>query len=331
MELRSTQFRKEREATWRRLEQLLGKIDRHGLHGLEPAELSKLPSLYRSTISSLNVARAISLDRNLVLYLENLAQRAFLCVYGSRRPVREALTSFFLRDWPQSIRRFRWHLLVSTLFLMLGAGVGYALTLADPVQFHTFVDPGLAAGRGPEASDETLRHMLYDDGSDETADLGYFSSFLFTHNARVGLLMFAVGFVAGIPAVILLISNGLMLGAFTALYVSRGLAFPFFGWLLPHGVTEILALLICGAGGLALGQGVLFPGPTTRVRNLAATGRATAPLLLGAVLMLMAAGVLEGVFRQRVTNDITRYAVVTITAVLWATYFLFAGRREATP
>lgn len=327
MELRSTQFRREREATWRHLEQLLSEVERKGLDRISPQALARLPALYRSTVSSLSVARAISLDRNLVAYLENLAQRAFLCVYGARRSAKDALLSFFGRTWPQAIRRFRWQLLTSTLFLVLGGVVGYAMTMDDPVAFHTFVDADLAGGRGPDASTEMLRRALYDEGG-EAAELGHFSSFLFTHNARIGLVVFALGFIAGIPVLVLLLQNGLMLGAFAALYASRDLSMPFWGWLLPHGVTELLAVVICGAGGLALGQAVLFPGATTRLRNLAAIGRATAPLLLGAVLMFLAAGVLEGVFRQVVRDDTTRYVVAGSTTLFWVLYFGVAGRRR---
>ena len=205
MTLRSTQFRKEREATWRRLESLLRNVDRRGVHRLAPDELGHLPSLYRSTVSSLNVARAISLDRNLVLYLENLAQRAYLCVYGTRRSLRETFAAFFRNEWPQSVRRFRRHLLVSTLILLLGGVVGFAMTAAEPTHFHTFVDPALAGDRGPDATTESLRAVLYSGG--EAGQLGEFSSFLFAHNARVGLLMFAIGFLAGLPAAILLFTQ----------------------------------------------------------------------------------------------------------------------------
>ena len=328
MELRSTQFRKERETTWRRLEALVTKVERRGLHSLPAEDLSRLPSLYRSTVSSLSVARAISLDRNLILYLDNLAQRAFLCVYGTRRTVRSALSDFFRRDWPQCIRRFRRHLLLSTLFLMLGAGVGYGMTTSDPVMFHTFVDPSLAGDRGPEASTRSLKDVLYSGGETEASELGHFSTSLFAHNTRVGLLVYALGFIVGIPAVILILTNGMMLGAFAALYMSRGLGLEFWGWILPHGVTEILAIVVCGAGALALGHAVIFPGPTTRLRNLAATGRATAPLLLGAVIMFLVAGLIEGVFRQSVQNDAVRYAIAISTAAFWIGYFTFAGRRS---
>jgi len=64
-----------------------------------------------------------------------------------------------------------------------------------------------------------------------------------------------------IPVFLLLFLNGLTLGAFSALFASRGLAGDFWGWVLPHGLTELLAVVLC-AGGLVLAQALLFPGPT---------------------------------------------------------------------
>ena len=82
--LRSSEFRKGREASWRELEGFIGQVERRSLLSLTVEELQRLPLLYRSALSSLSVARSIALDRNLVLYLENLCFRAFLILYGPR-------------------------------------------------------------------------------------------------------------------------------------------------------------------------------------------------------------------------------------------------------
>jgi len=71
-------------------------------------------------------------------------------------------------------------------------------------------------------------------------------------------MAFALGFLAGIPTLILLLQNGLMLGAFAALYASRGLSWDLWGWLLPHGVTELLAVILCGAGGFMLAHAIVM-------------------------------------------------------------------------
>ena len=61
--LKSYEFRREREASWRRLERLVSFVERGSLDALSDRERIELPMLYRSTLSSLSVARSISLDR----------------------------------------------------------------------------------------------------------------------------------------------------------------------------------------------------------------------------------------------------------------------------
>ena len=63
------------------------------MRALSLDELERLPILYRAALSSLSVARTIALDRNLLLYLENLALRAYLAVYGPRVSPLEGLRS----------------------------------------------------------------------------------------------------------------------------------------------------------------------------------------------------------------------------------------------
>ena len=87
----SERFRREREADWRRLDKLVTAIEARGLHALGPESLAQLPSLYRATLSALGVARAACLDQNLLEYLEALAARAHLCVYGPREGLLAAM------------------------------------------------------------------------------------------------------------------------------------------------------------------------------------------------------------------------------------------------
>jgi len=324
--LKSTQFRKERENAWRELERLVARAESSGVRSLSAQQMARLPLLYRATLSSLSVARAISLDRNLVDYLESLCARAYFCVYGTTRSLGHAVSGFLGARFPAAVRRFRWHMAMAGLFLVLGMLVGHVLVAGDPDWYYVFVDEELANGRDPAATTGFLREGLYDRGEGSTAGLGAFASFLFTHNARVGMFAFALGFLAGIPVYLLLFSTGLMLGAFSALYASRGLGVALWGWLLPHGITELLAVVLCGGAGLILAQALVFPGRHTRMRNLAIQGREAGVIVLGAVAMLFVAGMLEGFFRQMVTSDTARYLVAQVTLVFWIFYFLRVGR-----
>src|SRR5947208_3474815 len=82
---------------------------------------------------------------------------------------------------------------------------------------------------------------------------------LFTHNSGIALMAFALGFAFGAPTIFLILINGLMLGAFLALFFSHGLGFQAVGWLSIHGTTEILAVILAGAAGLRIGWTLAFP------------------------------------------------------------------------
>jgi len=325
--LKSYEFRREREKAWSELEGLVLTVEKHGISALAAADLARMPGLYRSALSSLSVARAVSLDRALVEYLESLTGRAYFVVYGTKRHTRAALKSFLTERFPRAVRRFRWAFMLSFLILMAGAVTAFLVTRAEQERFYTFVDSSYASGRGPASSTEELRRGLYDGAENTVEELSAFASFLLTHNAKIGILCFALGFVVGIPVFVLIFQNGLILGAFAALYQGRGLGLDFWGWVLPHGVTELGALVLCGGAGLMLARGIVFPGRHRRLDNLGKLGRDAGVVVLGAVGMFFIAGLIEGLFRQRVTDLTTRWVVVGVSLVLWGLYFGWCGRR----
>src|SRR5262245_50276001 len=324
--LKSSQFRKEREASWRELDTLVARMEQKSPSVLEPAELMRLPGLYRAALSSLSVARAISLDRSLLAYLENLANRAYFQIYGPRATLGEVLGDLFGRSWPAAVRSIGRPILLSIAVTVLAALAGYWLTMADPEWYYTLAGEG-AQGRTPASSTEELRAVLYDGGEEGGDKLTAFSSFLFVHNARIALLCFALGIALGAPTLLLLVTNGLMLGSFFALYASRGLGFELGGWLIIHGGTELLAVALCGGAGLAIADAFLFPGQETRLQSLTDRGRLAGLVALGTVVMLAIAGVLEGIGRQVITDDLMRYLIGIGMLAFWSLYFL-SGRRR---
>jgi uncharacterized membrane protein SpoIIM required for sporulation len=323
-ELPSVAFRREREATWVELEHLIKISDDKGLRTLAADQLARLPHLYRATLSSLSVARAISLDRALVEYLESLVGRAYFVVYGTRQHVRRRLAAFFGWRWPSAVRELRWHILIATMITIAGALAAYTLTHSDADYYYSFVGD-MAQGRTPAASTAELRDTLYHTESAGSL-LATFAATLFSHNARIAIFAFALGFVAGLPTLALLFYNGLVLGAFVALFTSRGLGLDVWAWLLPHGVTELSAIVLCGAAGLSLAQGLVFAGARPRLDAMRDRGRTAATVVVGGVIMLFVAGLLEGVMRQVVTDMTVRYAIAAVTAVWWIWYFGWCGR-----
>jgi uncharacterized membrane protein SpoIIM required for sporulation len=327
MRLRSLRFRTEREGAWRRLEQLLDRVERRSGASLSDDEMIAIPGLYRAALSSLSVARATSLDQALIDYLEALSARAYFFVYGARTPLLERIARFFIEDWPAAVRSLWRETVVSLLLMTAGAVAAFLLTWSEPDWFFAFVPESLAGGRDPHASGEFLRQTLYAVDEDKRSGLGVMSTLLFTHNAQIAIFSFALGFAFCLPSAMLIAYNGCMLGAFFALYASHGLTYEFGGWVFVHGVTELFAVALAGAAGFGIGWSIAFPGAQTRLAAAERAGRRGGVAMIGCVVMLSVAGLLEGFARQLVTLDAARWAIALATALFWGVYF-YAPRRR---
>ncbi|MEL7232750.1 MAG: stage II sporulation protein M, partial [Pseudomonadota bacterium] len=129
--IKSYRFREERETDWRKLDLIIKKAERHGSDGLSDADMAALPGLYRQAVSSLSVARTISLDQNVIAYLESLTARAYFFVYGSRTRMGERIVQFFRRDWPMAVSQAVGPTLLAAFCLLGPALLAFVLTLND--------------------------------------------------------------------------------------------------------------------------------------------------------------------------------------------------------
>lgn len=324
--LRSLRFRLEREATWERLETLLRQAERRSPRSLSDDDMLAIPALYRATLSSLSVARATSLDQALVDYLEALSARAYFFVYGARTTLGERVFDFFVNTWPRAVQAMWRETLAAALVTIAGLAAAYFLVRGDPSFYFSFVPESLAGGRDPTATTEALRATLYA-GNESGAPLSVFAAFLFTHNAQISLFAFALGIAFCLPSILLIAYNGCTLGAMFAVFDAHGLALPFAGWILVHGVTELFAIMLAGAAGIRIGWAVAFPGALSRLQAAERAGREGGVAMLGVVIMLFVAGVLEGFARQLVVQDAARFAIAGASALLWFGYFYFPRGR----
>jgi len=317
----ATRFRQAHEDDWSRLEQIVTGMERRSIRSLSDGDLLALPGLYRTTLSSLSVARDTSLDRGLITYLERLSTRAYFQIYGVQTPASRQLTGFFARGWPNAVRAL-WRETLFCVALTFGAAlVAYMLVRSDPTWFYSMIPGGLSDGRDPSASAEFLRSTLYSGAKDKDGWLGAFATFLFTHNSQIAIFAFALGFAFAVPTVLLIIYNGLMLGAFYAVFAAKGLGPNVIGWLMIHGTTEMFAICISGAAGIRIGMAVAFPGSAARADAAVTAGRTAATAMAGTVIMLAVAGLLEGGGRQVINDDAMRMLIGSAVLVGWLAYF----------
>jgi uncharacterized membrane protein SpoIIM required for sporulation len=325
----ATRFRQAHSTDWERLEHIVTRMEKRSIRSLGDDDLLALPALYRTTLSSLSVARDTSLDRALITYLERLCTRAYFQIYGVQTPAWRQLAGFFARGWPNAVRSL-WRETLFCVALTVGAAMlAYLLIRSDPSWFYSIIPEGLAEGRDPSASAQFLRSTLYDK-SHNGDGLSVFATFLFTHNAQIAIFSFALGFAFAVPSALLILYNGLTLGALYAVFAAKGLGPNLAGWLMIHGTTEIFAICISGAAGIRIGMAIAFPGRASRSDAAVQAGKTSATAMAGTVIMLAVAGLLEGIGRQVITNDGLRMLIGSTVLVAWLAYFYaWPNRRGA--
>ena len=316
----ATRFRQAHEADWERLEQIVTRIEKGSMRSLSDEDLLELAALYRTTLSSLSVARDTSLDRGLITYLERLCTRAYFQIYGVQTPVWRQLARFFTRGWPDAVRSLWRETLFCVVLTFGAAALAYLLIRGDPSWFYSVIPEGMAEGRDPSASAQFLRDTLYDKSHNDDG-LTVFATFLFTHNAQIAIFSFALGFAFAVPSVLLILYNGLTLGALFAVFAAKGLGPNLAGWLMIHGTTEIFAICISGAAGIRIGLAIAFPGRASRSDAAVQAGKTAATAMAGAVIMLALAGMLEGIGRQVITSDSLRMLIGSSVLIAWLAYF----------
>jgi uncharacterized membrane protein SpoIIM required for sporulation len=104
-------------------------------------------------------------------------------------------------------------------------------------------------------------------------------------------------------------------------YVAKGLGIQLAAWLSIHGTTELYAIILSAAAGMRIGTAIAFPGARSRMTAARDAGHTGATAMIGVVLMLGIAGLLEGFARQLVNTETMRFAIGGTMLLLWLSYF----------
>ncbi len=323
--LRSDRFRLEREGDWRRLEEIVISMEKGGLRRVDDADLLALPTLYRTAASSLSVARETSLDAATLRYLESLVQRAWFQVYGPRKGFFSWFREFIFGGWSRAVREIWLDICIALFVMVAGAVVGWLLILQDSDWYYRLVPIGLADTRVPGASREELLATL--DVEQNADGLSTFAAYLFSNNAGVCILAFALGFAFGVPSLMLLVHNMAMLGAMLWLFDEAGLITEFSAWLSVHGTTELFGILLSGAAGLHIGRSMAFTGDRSVLEAASISGKRGAVVMVGVVIMMVVAALLEAFPRQLVEGAQSRFVIGGSFLAFWLAYFFLYSPR----
>lgn len=314
------------EQQWSELADLL-QLARKSTKHLSPQQISRLDQLYRATAIQLSQVSSRTNDQRLIRYLNDLTAAAHSVIYlPPKKTVFREIVNFVVEGFARSIiRTWRYQLAALTL-TVLGGFLAYHVAQNDPVAAYALLPAGDV--RAPGSTPEQLLEVLRSGRDQGDGEKFIFASFLFGHNLKVGLLALGVGVLAAIPSALLLIYNGMMLGAFVQIHHEAGIYAEFWAWILPHGITEIGAIVLCGGIGLMLGDAVIRPRFLSRFESLRRAGTQAASICVGIAGMLLFAAVIESYLRQSHLSTSARLTFAAATAIFWVIYFCYGWVSE---
>lgn len=282
-----TEFIRQNRDKWKELERLLEQKNK---------DANTLHRLFVKVSSDLSYARTYFPNRSVRLYLNNLTQDVFTS-FGKKKKstITEQLKLFFTQILPLEVYRSRNAFLISFIIFALSLGIGVFSSMHKP-EFATII-------LGKDYIEMTDENIANDDPMAVYKDerkLDMFFGITF-NNIRVAFLAFVVGLFGSIGTLIILMSNGIMVGAFQYYFYSKGYFLTSFLTIWIHGTIEISAIIIAGAAGIVLGNGLLFPKTHSRTSSLQIASRRALRILLGTVPLFVIAGLLEA-FVTRLTD-----------------------------
>jgi uncharacterized membrane protein SpoIIM required for sporulation len=300
---------------WERLSVLLDRANATRAARREPLsvdEVEELVRLYRQATTDLAVARRDFPGERVTVFLNQLVTRAYAVVYREPPAVFSRLRRFYRHDLPREYRA-AWPYLLAAAALLFVPLVATALAvIVGPDVAGLFLPPALI--------DEMRAGRTWFDAS--ATERPFLASFIMTNNVEVSLLALAGGMLAGVLTVLVLLANGVEIGAVTGALITYGLADRLVGFVSPHGFLELSVVVVAGACGLMLGKAIVWPGLSPRGEALVAAGKRSSRLLLGMLPFLALAGLLEGFVSPSSFPWPAKVAIGLATAVALYSYLL---------
>ncbi|NEX19190.1 stage II sporulation protein M [Thiorhodococcus mannitoliphagus] len=324
--MKQQQFEAANAPLWHEYRLLLEYLDGGAKARRNPAQvnLQGFPALYSTICGHYALARTRAYSPGLIADLHDLARRGYRHLYRRRPRVLSAALGFMAADFPRVLRRhaLAFWMGMALLFLpMLAMGVAAYL---DEEIIYSLMD-GLQVGNLEELYDPANRKPGRSRERQADTDFAMFG-FYIMNNVGIGFRSFASGLIFGVGSAVILVFNGLNIGAAAGHLTRLDYGGTFWTFVSGHGPYELTAIAISGAAGLLLGKALLAPGRRSRLAALRENARDAIVLVGGAAIMLLLAAVVEAFWSSGSAPAAVKYGVGLAGWVLVALYLALAGR-----
>lgn len=290
---------------WSTFARMLADAQKRGLRSMSEKEVSDLVASYREVATDLARLRTASrvthdspaIGSDAFFYVSRLVGAGHNLLYRQRQLSWRIIANFALVSMPRELRRSAIPIVGAALLLFGPMAVTYGVVAANPTIAERLLPPGMI-----DRAEEGVARARSGDKTYipiKEFERPVMASRIIANNVQVTYAVFAFGITAGILTIVMLVFNGVSIGAGFGLYASKGIFNQIGEFVLPHSVFELSAICIAAGGGLLIASALLLPGRHTRAEALVIKGRRAIRLIAVSTALLLFAGTIEGLISPR--------------------------------
>jgi uncharacterized membrane protein SpoIIM required for sporulation len=312
---------------WNQLETTLNRLEADPNLKMTLEEVQRFHELYEHAAANLAKLTTFSSEPQTRRYLESLVARAYGEIHETREKRRRIFpVKWFFRTLPQTFRRHIREFQLAVVVTLVGCVFGGLAAGMDPDSRYVTMPFGYDQLKPSERVKQEETRVV-----DRLAgEKPLFSAYLMRNNIQVSITTLSLGTTYGLGTLVVLFYNGVILGSIAYDYVSDGQTRFLLGWLMPHGVIEIPAILIAGQAGFVLAFAFIGWGKSNTLRErLRGVSRDTVTLAFGFAVLLVWAGFVEAFlsqYHEPVISYGSKIAFGSVELVLLCLYLAKSGR-----
>ncbi len=313
--MKESEFIEQNKEKWLDFENNLSKKDAN------PAKTSKL---FVQITDDLSYARTFYQNRSVKIYLNGSAKLLFNDINKSNKKGLTAFIHFWKTDLPLTMYVARRAMLISFIVFVSCFILGIITSIYD----HDFARTILSN----DYVNMTNQNIAKGDAMAVYKSESEIKTFLpiFYNNIKVDFITFFSGLFMALGSLVVMVTNGIMVGVFQYFFIERGLFWESFLAIWTHGALEISAIILSGGAGLTLGKGFLFPGTYSRFQSFKISGMNGLKIIMGVAPVTLVAAFIEGFLTRHtgIPNPI-RFSFILLSFGFIITYFFWYPRKVA--
>ena len=310
-------FIKKNEQSWKALEKALA-----GKNVLSPDEMAEY---YIQVTDDLSYAQTFYPDSKVVGYLNGLAIKAHQYIYRNKKEKKSRFVDFWKYEVPKAVLESHREMSYSLIIFLVAITIGVFSSMLDEDYVRLIL--------GDYYVNMTLENIEKGDPMAvyKSASQGNMFFGISSNNVRVSFLAYVLGIFGSLGTGMVLLYNGVMVGAFQYFFIKNGLFWISFSTIFIHGALELSEIVITGGAGIVLGNSLLFPGTYSRRVSLVRGAKRSLKIIMGSVPVVILAAIIESYLTRHYLEMGSALRIIVIVAsfayIIWY-YILYPKKLQ---